>query len=110
MRSLLIAGFSAAVPFASASYNGFDARSTAMGGSGVASAHFGVAPLLNPALLAVARKTFLHSFVRYFALLDMHATSAKYLANRLRNDHKIIVPAFATPENFQFLKMVTLCG
>lgn len=55
MRSLLIAGFSATVPFASASYNGFDARSTAMGGTGVASAHFGVAPLVNPALLATSR-------------------------------------------------------
>ena len=55
MRGLLIAGFSAAVPFASASYNGFDARSTAMGGTGVASAHFGAAPLVNPALLATSR-------------------------------------------------------
>jgi len=40
LRSLLLAGFSVAPPFASASYNGFDARSTAMGGTGVASAHF----------------------------------------------------------------------
>lgn len=55
MRSLLIAGFSAAVPFASASYNGFDARSTAMGGTGVASAYFGAAPLVNPSLLATSR-------------------------------------------------------
>ena len=44
LRSLLLAGFSVAPPFASASYNGFDARSTAMGGTGVASAHFGAAP------------------------------------------------------------------
>ncbi|MFG6062548.1 conjugal transfer protein TraF [Enterobacter ludwigii] len=55
MRSLLIAGFSAAVPFASASYNGFDARSTAMGGTGVASVYFGAAPLVNPSLLATSR-------------------------------------------------------
>lgn len=55
MRSLLLAGFSVAAPFASASYNGFDARSTAMGGTGVASAHFGAAPLVNPALLATSR-------------------------------------------------------
>ncbi|MFX2609594.1 conjugal transfer protein TraF [Enterobacter mori] len=54
-HSLLIAGFSATVPFASASYNGFDARSTAMGGTGVASAHFAAAPLVNPALLATSR-------------------------------------------------------
>lgn len=31
LRSLLLAGFSVASPFASASYNGFEARSTAMG-------------------------------------------------------------------------------
>lgn len=55
LRSLLLAGFSVATPFASASYNGFDARSTAMGGTGVASAHFGAAPLVNPALLATSR-------------------------------------------------------
>ena len=52
---LLTAGVVVLAPYASASTNGFDARSTAMGGVGVASAHFGAAPLTNPALLATSR-------------------------------------------------------
>jgi len=55
-RSLIAAGLIAAIPYASASSNGFDARSSAMGGVGVASAHFGAAPLTNPALLATSRE------------------------------------------------------
>ena len=54
-QSLIAAGLIAAIPYASASSNGFDARSSAMGGVGVASAHFGAAPLTNPALLATSR-------------------------------------------------------
>ena len=54
-QSLIAAGLIAAFPYASASSNGFDARSSAMGGVGVASAHFGAAPLTNPALLATSR-------------------------------------------------------
>ncbi|EQA6239715.1 TPA: conjugal transfer protein TraF [Enterobacter ludwigii] len=55
-QSLIAAGLIAAIPYASASSNGFDARSSAMGGVGVASAHFGAAPLTNPALLATSRE------------------------------------------------------
>lgn len=55
-QSLIAAGLIAAIPYASASNNGFDARSSAMGGVGVASAHFGAAPLTNPALLATSRE------------------------------------------------------
>ncbi|EMS8793361.1 conjugal transfer protein TraF [Enterobacter ludwigii] len=55
-QSLIAAGLIAAIPHASASSNGFDARSSAMGGVGVASAHFGAAPLTNPALLATSRE------------------------------------------------------
>ncbi|HDR2478297.1 TPA: conjugal transfer protein TraF [Enterobacter ludwigii] len=54
-QSLIAAGLIAAIPYASASSNSFDARSSAMGGVGVASAHFGAAPLTNPALLATSR-------------------------------------------------------
>lgn len=55
-QSLIAAGLIAAIPYASATSNGFDARSSAMGGVGVASAHFGAAPLTNPALLATSRE------------------------------------------------------
>ncbi|MBS0868390.1 conjugal transfer protein TraF [Enterobacter ludwigii] len=55
-QSLIAAGLIAAIPYASASSNSFDARSSAMGGVGVASAHFGAAPLTNPALLATSRE------------------------------------------------------
>lgn len=55
-QSLIAAGLIAAIPYASASSNGFDARSSAMGGVGVASAHFGAAPLTNPALLSTSRE------------------------------------------------------
>lgn len=55
-QSLIAAGLIAAIPYASASSNGFDAHSSAMGGVGVASAHFGAAPLTNPALLATSRE------------------------------------------------------
>ncbi|HDR2682619.1 TPA: conjugal transfer protein TraF [Enterobacter ludwigii] len=55
-QSLIAAGLIASIPYASASSNGFDARSSAMGGVGVASAHFGAAPLTNPALLATSRE------------------------------------------------------
>ncbi|MGK3198712.1 conjugal transfer protein TraF [Enterobacter ludwigii] len=55
-QSLIAAGLIAAIPYASASSNGFDASSSAMGGVGVASAHFGAAPLTNPALLATSRE------------------------------------------------------
>ncbi|MEO3991862.1 conjugal transfer protein TraF [Pseudocitrobacter cyperus] len=56
-QCLLMAGLIAAIPHAAASYNGFDARSAAMGSVGVASAHFSAAPLVNPALLATSRST-----------------------------------------------------
>lgn len=55
-QSLIAASLIAAIPYACASSNGFDARSSAMGGVGVASAHFGAAPLTNPALLATSRE------------------------------------------------------
>jgi hypothetical protein len=52
IRSIIIAGVASAAPGVMATSNGFDARQSAMGGVGVASAKFGAAPLINPALLA----------------------------------------------------------
>ncbi|MFP2680839.1 conjugal transfer protein TraF [Enterobacter ludwigii] len=62
-QSLIAAGLIAAIPYASASSNSFDARSSAMGGVGVASAHFGAAPLTNPALLATSREQYKISLI-----------------------------------------------
>lgn len=56
-KATLIAGLSSVLGYtlvvspANAVENSFEARNTAMGGTGVASSHYGSAPLVNPAML-----------------------------------------------------------
>ena len=55
-RIVILGGLVTAAPFSFAADAGFEARRSAMGGTGVASANYGSAALVNPALLAKTRE------------------------------------------------------
>jgi hypothetical protein len=80
MRCLITVGLFTAVPYSTASSNGFEARNAAMGGTGTASATFGAAALVNPALLA--KSTSSNKITLIAPTIGAQASDADHLVDR----------------------------
>jgi hypothetical protein len=93
MRSLMVAGVITSAPYAMASTNSFDARVTAMGGTGVAAGKFGSAPLVNPALLAKSPADGKFSLIA--PSIGAHADDEGHLIDSFKD----LKPAWNTLEN-----------